>query len=257
MMTTESSQPEDYSGLVEAQDKGRNYLFYIVIIAFVLVLVWFFTAYSPEQEIELEAPLSQEQIDPVIRAQIEASKQSVTAGISETQRQAEVSAAISSPEPAKPATTSPLMEAETTASSADAASLAKAGMSAGETARLLINLVRRGEKDLSIEQLYGQASEFHQQAKNTDAYLLYFYNARKGHGPSAFELAKMHDPAYFQGVNELLDSPDPMQAYKWYTIAVESNVAGAEQKLQALRSSIEAAAKGGDLSAQRLLLNWK
>ena len=67
-MTSESSQPEDYSSLVETQDKGRNYLFYIVIIAFVLVLVWYFTSDTPEQEIELEAPQSHQEIDPVIRA---------------------------------------------------------------------------------------------------------------------------------------------------------------------------------------------
>ena len=55
----------------------------------------------------------------------------------------------------------------------------------------------------------------------------------------------------------LLDEPDPVQAHKWYSVAVEQNVAGAEEKLQALRGGMEAAAQAGDMSAQRLLLNWK
>ncbi len=255
-MTSESSQPEDYSSLVETQDKGRNYLFYIVIIAFVLVLVWYFTSDTPEQEIELEAPQSHQEIDPVIRAQIDAAKQPVTAD--RQQKQQPEGANVGLPPSAvdtSAVSTAPASSLDIAALQADR--ITTKPVNAGETARLLINSVRQGEKDLTLEQLFAQAAEHQNQAMSTDAYLLYFFAARKGHGPSAFELAKMHDPAHFEAGSELLDEPDPVQAYKWYSVAVESNTDGAKEKLQTLRSSIEAAAQSGDLSAQRLLLNWK
>lgn len=256
MVTSDSSQPEDYAGLVDTQDKGRNYLFYIVIIVFVLVLVGYFAVQSPEQEIELEAPLSHEEADSVISAQIEASQPPVTSDQPEKQPQVEATDSLSSSDSApKPTLAAPVKTADMAALQANAN--AASGISAGAAARSLINSVRQGEKDLTMEQFFNQASEHQNQAMSTDAYLLYFFAARKGHGPSAFELAKMHDPAHFEGGSDLLEKPDPVQAYKWYSIAVESDVDGAEERLQALRGSIEAAAQDGDMSAQRLILNWK
>jgi hypothetical protein len=67
----------------------------------------------------------------------------------------------------------------------------------------------------------------------------------------------MNDPTYFKNGNELLEEPDPTQAYKWYSMAAASQVEQAEERLSNLRNSVEAAATKGDLSAQRLLLNWK
>ena len=236
MATPESSQPEDYSGLVFNQDKGRNYLFYVVVIIFVLVLVGYFTFFSSEpEEIELEAPLSQEQIDPVIRSQIGATQESEPAVGEVKQSVAEI------PSGSQEVQTAP----------------EPAAVNPGEAARSVIGLVRSGEQQLTLQQLFEKASEFKRREMMTDAYLLYFYAARKGHGPSAFELASMHDPAHFKSGNDLLDAPDPVQAYKWYTIAGEHQVADAQARLGALRDSIEAAAAEGDLSAQRLLLNWK
>ncbi len=127
----------------------------------------------------------------------------------------------------------------------------------GDEARSLIQSMRQGNKSLTLEALFSQASQFEKTAKPTDAYLLYFYAARQGHGESAFELGSMNDPAYFTGESEFLEKPDPVQAQKWYSIAAASQVAGAEERLKALRNEVEIAAKAGDLSAQRLLLNWK
>lgn len=241
MATSASSQPEDYSGLLETQGKGRNYLFYIVIVAFLLILGIYFSVDSPQQEIELEAPLNQEAIDPAMLADGQVSMQPVSTGNPDKRVQKAELAALS--RKASP--------------SAGEVGSAATLLGAGDTARSLIHSVKQGDKNLSMEQLFGQAYELQQQAMNTDAYLLYFYTARKGHGPSAFELASMHDPAHFQAGSDLLDSPDPVQAYKWYSIAAENNVEGAEVRLHALRNSIEVAATGGDLGAQRLLLNWK
>jgi TPR repeat protein len=236
MATPDSTQPEDYSNLVFTQDKGRNYLFYIVIIVFVLIVVGYFSFFSSdEDEIVIEPPMGSEQSGPITRQQIQATQgSSPTAGDQKQDAAAEpLSSAESKPVPT-PVATNP-----------------------GEAARALIASVRQGEENLTLQQQYEKASEFQHKGMMTDAYLLYFYAARKGDGPSAFELASMHDPAYFKTGNDLLDAADPVQAYKWYTIAAEHQVEEARTRLSALRDSIEAAAAEGDLSAQRLLLNWK
>jgi TPR repeat protein len=127
----------------------------------------------------------------------------------------------------------------------------------GEIARALIESIRRGEKSLSTDQIHTRATELKAAERATDAYLLYFYAARQGHGPSALALGSLNDPSYFTNGNELLDSPDPVQAHKWYSVAAATQVEGAQQRLQELRKHTEAAAMAGDTSAQRLLLNWK
>ena len=247
-MTSDSSQPEDYAGLVVTQDKGRNTLFYVVVVVFVLLLVGYFTMQSPEKEIELEAPAAQhvEKADPAVPNLSEAKQQTQASDQSAPQAQGEAAAGLAG---------------ISSKSTADIASL-RADISAqtsapGETARALIGSIRAGEKNPSLDQLCELADEQKRHSMNTDAYLLYFYAARKGYGPAAFELAKMNDPAYFEGGSDLLDEPDPMQAFKWYSVAVEQHVAGAEENLLALRESVETAAQSGDMSAQRLLLNWK
>jgi TPR repeat protein len=248
MVTPDSSQPEDYSGLVDTQEKGRNYLFYIVIVVFILVIVGYFSMPSPEKEIELEAPQSHAEIDPVIRAQIDAAQPGSNSGsgVEPINREQSVTPTEAPSPPPESAEVVP-----------ETAAPGQAAQHAGEAARALIASFRQGDKNLTLEQLHAQASDYQRQGMSTDAFLLYFFAARKGYGPSAFELAKMHDPAHFTSGSDLLDEPDPVQAYKWYSIAAESGVTGAAEALQALRSSIEAAAKEGDMSAQRLLLNWK
>ncbi|MDJ0807946.1 MAG: deoxyribonuclease [Gammaproteobacteria bacterium] len=208
---------------------------------------------SPEQEIELDAPLS-EAGDPAIHNRIEASKPSASQVSIEKTAKTRATASTTDANDAQDTTAAPV------AATADIAALraeAVTDIVAGESARSLISAIRLGEQDLSMDQLFERAAEHRHQTSNTDAYLLYFFAARRGHGPSALQLAKMHDPAFFEPGSDLLEKPDPVQAHKWYTIAVDRDVEGAVENLQVLRNSIEAAAQAGDLSAQRLLLNWK
>ncbi len=255
MEPSDSSQPEDYSGFVDTQDKGRNYLFYIVIIVFVLILVGYIAVQSPQQEIELEAPLKQTDIEPAQPSEPSVSAQPVNEKRSVEQAEVTQSPSIAAESSSQMAMLTPANRAETPRS--DTGSSAQSKSNPGEAARAMIDSMRHGDRELSLEQLFEQAVLHQQQEESTDAYLLYFFAARKGHGPSAFELAKMHDPAHFEAGSDMLDKPDLMQAHKWYSKAVEIGVDGAEQSLQDLRSAIEAAAEQGDLSAQRLLLNWK
>ncbi len=67
----------------------------------------------------------------------------------------------------------------------------------------------------------------------------------------------MNDPAHFTGEGGLLESADPMQAYKWYKLAAEGGLNEARVRLALLRKATETAAAAGDPKAQRLLLNWK
>ena len=251
MTTSDSTQPEDYTILVDTQERNHSTLFIIAGILLVLILgaLWLFI--PDDDEIELAPPLEQAEIDPIVRAQIEAAKQSP-----DTQHsgEAKVSAAseIASFEAGQPA-------GQTQVASLTPAATREASnaLSPGEKARKLISAIKQGEQQPSMQQLYDEAGQLVQAGQVTDAYLLYFYAARQGDGPSAFALAEMNDPAYFKKGNELMEEPDPMQAYKWYSMAAASQVDQATERLSKLRAGVEAAAAAGDPSAQRLLLNWK
>ncbi len=67
----------------------------------------------------------------------------------------------------------------------------------GEIARALIAALRNGQQQLDADSLLNRALELQQQGRVTDAYLLLFFNARNGHGPSAMLLGELHDPAHF------------------------------------------------------------
>ena len=254
MTTSDSTQPEDYKILIDTREKSYNGLFILVGVLALLVLgaLWLFI--PAEEEIELAPPLERTEIDPIVRAQIEAAKpsaQTPSAHQGETQANTEIASFEA-------------REAGGLNSQSRLASLTQAvapktanSLNPGDQARDLIRAVKGGEQDLSMEQLFDEAGKFEKAGLGTDAYLLYFYAARQGHGPSAFELAEMNDPAYFRGANDLLEKPDPMQAYKWYSIASASHVTQADERLSKLRTSVEAAASSGDSTAQRLLLNWK
>ena len=254
MTTSDSTQPEDYTTLVDTREKNHNSLIIVVGVLALLVLgaIWLFI--PDEEEIDLAPPLEQAEIDPIVRAQIEAAKQSPTA------RQAAQGKASRSSEMASfEAGQSGESQNHTALASLASAVTPKSANSQppGDRARDLIRAVKQGEQKLSMEQLFTEAGQLQQDGLATDAYLLYFYAARQGHGPSAFALAEMNDPAYFSGDSELMERPDPMQAYKWYNVAAASQVAQAGERLNKLRGSVEAAASSGDPAAQRLLLNWK
>ena len=125
----------------------------------------------------------------------------------------------------------------------------------GAAARALIAELRtRMPPDL--ERAFAAAGEHQQAGRLEDAYLLYFYAAREGHGQAAMVLGQQADPRNFDNQG-LFDEADPLQAHKWYTRARQAGIAGADEALAALRTSIEAAAQNGDLEARRLTLQWK
>jgi hypothetical protein len=127
----------------------------------------------------------------------------------------------------------------------------------GENARAMISDLRREDTKPDMEAMFHQAEEFHASGNPTDAYLLYFYLAKKGHGPSAMALAVTSDPVFFTQSGALNNKPDPFQAYKWYHHAVKAGVPQAQENLDNLKDTIEAVALSGDRSAQRLLLQWQ
>ena len=89
-----------------------------------------------------------------------------------------------------------------------------------------------------------------------DAYLLFRFAARHGHGQAALLLGKQADPAYRDDdiPGSLKDQPE--QAYKWYSIAAEKGIDEAATQLLAMRKRLEDSASKGDERAQRLLLLW-
>ena len=139
----------------------------------------------------------------------------------------------------------------------NAQSSVEADLADGENARSVISDLKRQDETPDMEALFKQAEQYHAAGNPTDAYLLYFYLAKKGHGPSAMELAVTSDPIYYTRSGALSSKPDPFQAFKWYRHAVKAGVPQAQKNLDDLKENIEAVALAGDRSAQRLLLQWQ
>ncbi|MCP4126910.1 MAG: hypothetical protein GY753_07600 [Gammaproteobacteria bacterium] len=92
---------------------------------------------------------------------------------------------------------------------------------------------------------------------NADAYLLYFYAARQGHGAAANILGTQSDPTFFTSINSALDAPDQGQAIKWYQMAIDAGNKEAKQHLAGLAKRIQQQAESGSSEAQRLLLQLR
>ncbi len=127
----------------------------------------------------------------------------------------------------------------------------------GDLARALIAQVRTEGKPYDLAGLAEQARRYQEDARLADAHLLYFFTAREGYAPSALTLGTGFDPNRFEGANNLMDQPDPVQALKWYRIAAEGGEPEALARLEALKNWAETRAREGDESAQRLLLAWQ
>jgi len=154
----------------------------------------------------------------------------------------------------------PLVDAAAVAESSNTSgsqSSVESNLADGENARLVISNLKRQDKDPDMDVLFKQAEQYHAAGNPTDAYLLYFYLAKKGHGPSAMALAVASDPIYYTRSGALNSKPDPYQAFKWYRRAVKAGVPQAQKNLDNLKENIEAVASSGDRSAQRLLLQWQ
>ncbi len=120
----------------------------------------------------------------------------------------------------------------------------------GAAAREVIaDIMAAGKPDTKAA--YEQAKAFAEAGQDTDAYLMYFFAARHGHGPSALHLATQADP------NVHADTAEPFQALKWYQVAEKAGMKEASSKLKQLKTWVANAADQGDINAQRLLLQWQ
>ena len=102
-----------------------------------------------------------------------------------------------------------------------------------------------------------QARSLRAEGKLADAQLLYFFAARGGYSPAAYELAELYDPLHFDATSNLMDKPDPFQAFKWYQQASLAGNSQAAVRLEQLHVWAQQAAESGDLDAEQLLLQWQ
>lgn len=102
-----------------------------------------------------------------------------------------------------------------------------------------------------------QARQLRAEGKLADAQLLYFFAARGGHAPAAFELAELYDPLHFDASTSLMEQPDPFQAFKWYQQAQKAGNGQATIRLEELHDWAHQAAEEGNLDAEQLLLQWQ
>lgn len=125
----------------------------------------------------------------------------------------------------------------------------------GDTARQVIaELEQQGSA--GYDTAYSRARDFQSDGRLADAQLMFFYAARGGHAESAFELGTMNDPNHHDPATSLLPEPDPFQAYRWYSQALEAGVDEAAPRLEALRDWAEREAQAGNSQAEQLLLQW-
>jgi TPR repeat protein len=241
MSNLDSRLPDDFSDDVEITNTSGHLRVAVEIAVAISILAGIYFLFAPEETMELPPPTEESQIDPVIRDRIEAA--STTEGVEEEITETPKTEATASALPLESSASEPL-EADTSTQNI-------------ETARDLISKLRSGKLALSSAELIEKSQQFTQQGRLTDAYLLLFYAARGGDGQAAFALASLYDPQHFQEGNTLLEKPDVYQAHKWYTEAAKHQIAGAQERLSALRIEIERQADSGDPSAQRLLLNWQ
>ncbi len=126
----------------------------------------------------------------------------------------------------------------------------------GEQARALIRELQVSDES-PAQTAFEKAGVLQAEGRRVDAYLLYFFAARQGHSGAALELGTQADPAYHSADTSTLDAPDPMQALKWYKVAIEGGDSTAQRRLTELRNQIELQASTGDEQARRLMLQWK
>lgn len=127
----------------------------------------------------------------------------------------------------------------------------------GDRARAFVASLNSDGTEPDPNAVFVEALRLQGEGYAVDAYLLFRFAARHGHGQAALVLGNQADPAYRDA-----DTPDwlkdqPEQAYKWYSIAAERDIDEAAAQLQALREHVEQSAANGDERAQRLLLQWR
>ena len=127
----------------------------------------------------------------------------------------------------------------------------------GDTARELIAQLEADPDGPDFGAAHARAEEFLTEGRTADAQLLYFFAARGGHAPAAFDLATFNDPNHTEAATGLVAAPDPFQAYRWYMAARDAGDEQASQRLEEPRAWAESASLAGDGDAERLLLQWE
>jgi TPR repeat protein len=125
----------------------------------------------------------------------------------------------------------------------------------GDEARGIIAQLSEDSGESQLNKVFKQAEELAESKKLEDAYLLYFFAARKGHAPSAFVLGELSDPDYYSPEKSPLGQADPVQALKWYRTAANLGYNKAKPRLKELEGWIRKQAQAGNTQAQQLLLN--
>ena len=134
---------------------------------------------------------------------------------------------------------------------------AQSAQERGDSARDVIKRLQANSAIVDYSDAHLRASEFQAAGSLADAQLLYFFAARGGYSPAAFELATMYDPLHFSTNDSLMEAPDAFQAYKWYRSARDAGDGNATTRLVELRAWAQSAADAGDDKAERLLLQWE
>lgn len=240
MTIPEPRLPDDFSDVEEIPPNSGRLRVALEITVAVLVLVGIYFLFAPSREIELP-PLQPQEIDPIIRAQIDAAEQEAHAPTAAAQSE-------------NPQTRDAETDSQKQVGNDTAVAMA---LPEGDAARKLIGDLRSGGTKLSQSEILQQARTFQQSGALTDAYLLLYFAARQGDGQAAFDLASLQDPNHFKAGSSLLEEPDAFQAQKWYSTAAAHNITQAKERLQALRSTLQQKADAGDMAARRLLLNWQ
>ena len=126
-----------------------------------------------------------------------------------------------------------------------------------DIAREFLASQEQANKSVDLDLVYSKAESLSSENQLKDAYLLYFYAAKNGHGGAAYKLAQFADPQTFEPNMSLLDSPNSVQAHKWYQQAVLAGHPKARSALDQLRSQVERLAASGDERAYQLTLQWR
>jgi TPR repeat protein len=134
---------------------------------------------------------------------------------------------------------------------------AESAQERGDTAREIIARLKADSSGPDYAEARARAQEFQADGRPADAQLLYFFAARGGDAPAAFDLATFYDPNHHSAASSIVAEPDPFQAYRWYIAARNAGHEGATGRLDALHAWAESASQSGNSDAERLLLQWE
>nr|VFK63450.1 MAG: hypothetical protein BECKTC1821F_GA0114240_10958 [Candidatus Kentron sp. TC] len=127
----------------------------------------------------------------------------------------------------------------------------------GKQARDVIRNLRDKGRTIDFDYVFRRAEQFKSEDMWVDAYLMYFFAAKRGHADSAMVLGTMYDPDHTPKPIGIIDRPNWGQAHKWYLQAAEGGNQTARKHLEYLRKQIESAAAKGNVEAGRLVLQWR